>query len=198
LSAGVAIDGTCGQFAVGRAGAGLRCRTVLCASCRVDYRFAATWRHCVTSSPVIRIWDLPIRLFHWLLAISVLGAFVTVKVGGFWMDYHLLFGYAVLALLIFRLVWGLIGSRHARFLQFVRGPRVLYGYLAGRQPYSAGHSPLGALSVLAMLASLAVQAVTGLFTNDGIMNEGPMASQVSGATSDRLSGIHHLNEQVML
>lgn len=152
----------------------------------------------MTPTPAIRIWDLPIRLFHWLLAASVLGSFVTVKVGGFWMDYHFLFGYAVLALLIFRLVWGLIGSRHARFSQFVRGPRALHGYLTGRQPYSAGHSPLAALSVIAMLAALAVQAVSGLFTNDGIMNEGPLVGQVSGATSDRLSGIHHLNEQVML
>lgn len=148
--------------------------------------------------PTIRIWDLPIRLFHWLLAVCVLGSFVTVKMGGFWMDYHFLFGYAIVALLIFRLIWGIFGPRHARFAHFLRGPRGIYGYLRGKTVHSAGHSPLGALSVLAMLAAITVQVLTGLFANDGIMSEGPLASEVSSATSDRLTGIHHLNETVLL
>lgn len=148
--------------------------------------------------PLVRIWDLPIRLFHWLLAACVLGSFVTVKMGGFWMDYHFLFGYAIVALLIFRLIWGIVGPRHARFVHFLRGPRAIYDYLRGKDPASPGHSPLGALSVVAMLAALTVQAVTGLFANDGIMSEGPLASEVSSATSDRLTGIHHLNETVLL
>lgn len=148
--------------------------------------------------PTIRIWDLPIRLFHWLLAACVLGSFVTVKMGGFWMDYHFLFGYAIVALLIFRLIWGIAGPRHARFAHFLRGPRSVYGYLRGKAVPSAGHSPLGALSVVAMLAAITVQVVTGLFANDGIMSEGPLVSQVSNATSDRLTGIHHLNETVLL
>lgn len=152
----------------------------------------------MTPSPTIRIWDLPIRLFHWLLAACVLGSFVTVKVGGFWMDYHFLFGYAIVALLIFRLIWGIVGPHHARFGRFIRGPRAIYDYLRGKGSSGAGHSPLGALSVIAMLAAIAVQAVTGLFANDGIMSEGPLVSQVSGATSDRMTGIHHLNETVLL
>lgn len=146
----------------------------------------------------VRIWDLPTRIFHWLLAACLVGSFVTVKVGGFWMDYHFLFGYAVLALLVFRLSWGLLGPRHARFAQFVRGPRTVAAYLRGRIGPSAGHTPLGALSVLAMLAALSVQAVTGLFANDGIMNEGPLAAYVSGALSDTLTGIHLLNETILL
>nr|MBF0683992.1 cytochrome b/b6 domain-containing protein [Pseudomonas sp.] len=152
----------------------------------------------MTPPSVIRVWDLPIRLFHWLLAACVLGSFVTVKVGGFWMDYHFLFGYAIVALLVFRLIWGLLGPRHARFTQFVRGPRAIYDYLRGRTEHSVGHSPLGALSVIAMLASITVQAATGLFANDGIMNEGPLAGEVSGAMSDRLTGIHQLNEPILL
>jgi cytochrome b len=152
----------------------------------------------VTPSSTIRIWDLPIRLFHWLLAACVLGSFVTVKMGGFWMDYHFLFGYAIVALLIFRLIWGIVGPWHARFAHFLRGPRAVYAYLRGKDVPSAGHSPLGALSVIAMLAAIAVQAITGLFANDGIMSEGPLASEVSSATSDRLTGIHHLNETVLL
>lgn len=150
------------------------------------------------SSSIIRIWDLPTRLFHWLLAACVLGSFVTVKMGGFWMDYHLLCGYAIVALLVFRLVWGIVGPHHARFRHFLQGPRGVYDYLRGKTPPSAGHSPLGALSVVAMLAAICVQVVTGLFANDGIMSEGPLVSKVSGATSDRLTGIHHLNEPVLL
>ncbi len=152
----------------------------------------------MTQPSTIRIWDLPTRAFHWLLAACILGSFVTVKVGGFWMDYHFLFGYAVLALLAFRLVWGVLGPGHARFARFVRGPRAIIEYLRGRSPDSAGHSPLGALSVIAMLAALSVQAITGLFANDGIMNEGPLTSRVSGALSDTLTGIHLFNETVLL
>jgi len=152
----------------------------------------------MSDSTTIHIWDLPTRLFHWLLVICLIGSFVTVKVGGFWMDYHFLFGYAILALLAFRVCWGLVGPRHARFGNFVRGPRTLLAYLRGRHAGGGGHSPLAALSVIAMLLALGVQAVTGLFANDGIMNEGPLAIRVSGATSDTLTGIHLLNETVLL
>ncbi|MBU4610585.1 cytochrome b/b6 domain-containing protein [Achromobacter sp. GG226] len=146
----------------------------------------------------VRVWDLPTRLFHWLLALCFVGSFVTVKTGGFWMDYHLWFGYATLALLLFRLVWGVVGPEHARFHRFLRGPAAVVDYVRGRQPGGAGHSPLGALSVVAMLLALSVQAVSGLFADDGIFTAGPLATTVSAAASDTLTAIHQTGEPILL
>lgn len=140
----------------------------------------------------IRIWDLPTRLFHWSLATSVIGAIVTVKLGGLWMDWHLRFGVAALALVTFRLIWGLIGPRYARFSQFVVNPTKTLQYLKNdshRMPRQAGHSPLAAWSVIALLCLIAYQAVTGLFANDDIMVQGPLAAYVSSdwSATDRKS-----------
>lgn len=146
----------------------------------------------------IRIWDLPTRLFHWLLVISVTGAFVTIKLGGWWTEYHFLFGYATLSLVAFRLVWGVIGPEHARFARFIRGPRALWASLRGQGASCAGHTPLGALSVVAMLLVLGTQAVLGLFASDGIFSEGPLAHLVSADLSDQLTGLHHSNENIIL
>lgn len=146
----------------------------------------------------VRVWDLPTRLFHWLLAACFVGSFVTVKTGGFWMDYHLWFGYATVSLLIFRLIWGLVGPEHARFHRFLRGPAAVLAYVRAGHQRGAGHSPLGALSVVAMLAALTVQAFSGLFADDGIFTSGPLASRVSAATSDTLTAIHQTGEIILL
>ena len=114
------------------------------------------------------------------------------------MDWHQLSGLAILGLLAFRILWGLFGSSTARFGQFVRGPRATWSYLRGRGAKAIGHNPLGALSVLAMLAVLALQAGTGLFSNDDILLEGPYASLVGKETSDWLSGVHKINSNVIL
>jgi cytochrome b len=119
----------------------------------------------------LRIWDLPTRLFHWALVVCVLGAFVTVKLGGLYMEWHVRFGLATAGLILFRVLWGLFGSRYARFSQFLRGPRALAAYLGGRLR-TAGHNPLGALSVIAMLLAFGFQAVSGLFASDDIMIQG--------------------------
>ena len=143
----------------------------------------------------VRVWDLPTRLFHWSLAALVTFSIVTAQVGGLWLDWHMRSGYAILALLVFRLLWGVAGSRHARLGHFVRGPHIVLAYLQGRHPHDgAGHNPLGALSVVAILAVLLVQAVTGLFTNDGSFTEGPLAKLVSSATGERLSTAHRWGE----
>jgi len=143
----------------------------------------------------VRVWDLPTRLFHWSLVVLVACSVVTAKVGGLWLDWHMRSGYAILALLVFRLLWGVAGSRHARLSHFVRGPRIVLAYLRGRHPHDgAGHNPAGALSVVAMLAVLLAQASTGLFTNDGSFTEGPLARLVSSATSERLSTLHRWGE----
>jgi cytochrome b len=144
-----------------------------------------------------RIWDLPTRLVHWTLAALVVFSIITAKVGGLWMDWHMRSGYAILALVLFRVLWGFAGSHYARFASFVRAPAVVLAYLRGRIVHVAGHSPLGALSVIALLGVLLLQAAAGLFTNDGSFTEGPLARLASGATVDRLSTIHRYGEWVV-
>jgi len=142
----------------------------------------------------VRVWDLPTRLFHWALAALVVCSFVTVKLGGFWMDWHMRSGYAILALVLFRVLWGFAGSRYALFSSFVRRPADVIGYLRGQVEHGAGHSPLAAVSVLALLGALLVQASTGLFSNDGNFTEGPLARLVSSAAGERLSTFHRFGE----
>jgi cytochrome b len=150
----------------------------------------------------LRVWDLPTRLFHWALVTLVIVSFVSGKVGGTWMRYHMWSGDTILALLVFRLAWGFVGGRYVRFSDFMRGPGAVLRYartLMHRDaPKHLGHNPLGGWSVLAMLASLLVQASTGLFANDDIITEGPLYPWVSKATSDWLTHIHMLNQQILI
>jgi cytochrome b len=140
----------------------------------------------------IRIWDLPTRAFHWLLAASVLGAVASAKAGA--MSWHFRFGYVVCALLAFRILWGFFGGRWSRFASFVRGPGKVLRYLRGRagpdEHLDVGHNPLGALSVLAMLAVLAVQVGTGLVGDDEIAHVGPLNRLVDSATGIAATGFH--------
>lgn len=128
-----------------------------------------------------RVWDLPTRLFHWLLALCVVGLVVTGNVGGFWMDWHFRFGYAVLCLLIFRLLWGFTGGLWSRFSSFIYRPSAVWLYVRGRSPinHRVGHSPLAALSVFALLVALLVQVLTGLLSDDEIFYRGPWAAWAS-------------------
>jgi cytochrome b len=130
-----------------------------------------------------RVWDLPTRVFHWALAATVSGLAITGTLGGSAMVWHFRFGYTVLALLMFRLVWGLVGGHWSRFASFLYAPRRVVDYLAGRDQahLSVGHSPMGALSVIAMLAFLFAQAATGLMSDDEISFAGPLTAHVSGA-----------------
>ncbi|MGB3427775.1 MAG: cytochrome b/b6 domain-containing protein, partial [Burkholderiaceae bacterium] len=134
-----------------------------------------------------RIWDLPTRLFHWTLVVLIAFSVVTVKLGGLWMDWHMRSGYAILTLVLFRILWGFAGSHYARFSTFVHRPATILDYLRGSLSHGAGHNPLGGLSVLAILAMLLLQASTGLFSNDGNFTEGPLARLVSSAAGERLS-----------
>ncbi len=151
--------------------------------------------------PVL-IWDLATRFFHWALVAALAVSVYTGLDGGLdEMDVHMLSGYTIFGLLIFRIVWGFIGSRYARFQAFLRGPGAVIDHLAGlraRQPTThAGHNPLGALAILAMLAALVFQAVTGLFANDDIMLEGPLTHLVSYETSRMLTSWHKTNYLVI-
>ena len=140
----------------------------------------------------VRIWDLPTRLFHWALVICVVALVVTAKVGGNAMEWHFRFGYAVLALLVFRIVWGLIGGRWSRFSAFLYSPARLLRYLRG-QPHpqdAVGHSPLGAVSVFVLLGVLMAQVGTGLLSDDEIAFAGPLTRFVSNAVVGLATGYH--------
>jgi cytochrome b len=139
-----------------------------------------------------------VRLAHWLLALAVSGSFLTHYAGTAWFEWHRRCGYAVLVIVAFRLVWGFAGTRPARFATFVRGPRAIAAWLRSGSPQGASHNPLGALSVLAMLALLLAQALTGLFANDEIASAGPFYGWVSHGLSNRLSRFHRANDAWLL
>lgn len=141
----------------------------------------------------IALWDLPTRLFHWLLVVAVTGSLVTVSLGGAWMLWHERFGITIVGLISFRLAWGFLGSTHARFLKFIPGPSAISAYLKGEWQ-GLGHNPLGALSVLAMLGLLGFQAVTGLFATDAIAFNGPLYRAVSSGWNDTITSWHKLTE----
>lgn len=130
---------------------------------------------------VIRTWDLPTRLFHWLLVACVVGLVVTGNVGGDAMQWHFLMGYSVLTLVLFRFFWGLLGGRWSRFSHFPMSPKSIKTYLSGQWPAThLGHNPIGSYSVLSILSVLLLQAGTGLISDDEIANQGPLTSLVSG------------------
>jgi len=143
------------------------------------------------------VWDLPTRLFHWLMVLSIIGSYTTAKLGTEWMPWHMRFGYFMIGLLVFRVIWGLIGPRHARFVTFVRGPTSILAYLKGGI-HSVGHNPMGAGMVVLMLILLAVQATTGLFSTDDIAFVGPYNPSVSHELGEKLTGIHHWNFNLIL
>jgi cytochrome b len=142
------------------------------------------------------VWDLPVRLFHWLLAGLI--AFSWWSVHNHHTDWHIWSGCAILTLLIFRLLWGFVGSSTARFSSFVRGPGAVVDYLRGRWT-GIGHTPLGALSILALLLVVSIQVGLGLFAEDedGIYM-GPLSRLVSSETSDTIRDIHELWFNVVL
>ncbi|WP_180684476.1 cytochrome b/b6 domain-containing protein [Tepidicella baoligensis] len=140
----------------------------------------------------IRVWDWPTRLFHWLLAAAVVGLVITGNMGGSWMEWHMRLGMFVLSLLLFRLLWGFMGGHWSRFAHFIYTPASIWAYLRGRSPlpHRVGHTPLGSLAVFAMLAALAVQVGTGLFTDDEIFYAGPLTAVASYDTIEIASRYH--------
>jgi cytochrome b len=142
----------------------------------------------------VRVWDLPVRLFHWALVVLIAVAVITQKIGGNAMEWHFRAGYSILALLAFRIVWGLVGPRYARFSSFLYGPSTIVGYVRGgkealKRKY-LGHNPLGSLSVFALLGVVLAQAVSGLYANDDIASEGPMVKFISKDLSDKFTWFH--------
>jgi cytochrome b len=148
------------------------------------------------------VWDLPVRLFHWLLVLSMIASYVTAKIGFETMEYHMWLGYWTIGLLIFRILWGFVGPKHARFASFLKGPAGVWRYAralgAGTMIETAGHNPLGGLSVILLLALVGFQAFTGLFATDDILWTGPYIGAVSSDTASRLTAWHHLNFNFIL
>ncbi len=148
------------------------------------------------------VWDLPVRIFHWALVLLVGSQIVTATIGGNAMEYHALGGCTILTLVLFRILWGFAGGTHARFGDFVRGPSAVAHYaqqlIKGAVATHRGHNPLGGWSVVLMLVSLTVQATTGLFANDDVMMEGPLAKHVTEDTSAMFTAIHDINAGILL
>jgi cytochrome b len=146
------------------------------------------------------IWDLPVRVFHWLIVMLIGYSWYCVEIAED-MDQHFYSGYCVLTLLIFRILWGFLGTHHAKFRNMFYKPAEIMAYLKSffsrKTSNYAGHNPLGSLSVVALLTLLCVQAVTGLFSNDEDYYFGPLSDYVSTKVSDRLTEIHHLNFDIL-
>lgn len=139
----------------------------------------------------VLVWDIPTRLFHWLLVAALAGAYVTGENGGNWLVWHERLGLLIVGLIAFRLTWGFAGSTYARFATFVRGPAAIKAYLAG-QWQGLGHNPLGALAVLGLLALVALQLGSGLFAqNDDTGFAGPFYALVSDHVGSIATRLHH-------
>jgi len=142
----------------------------------------------------VLVWDWPVRVMHWGLVVAVFGAWLTRELEGDWFAWHVRCGYAVIVIVVVRLVWGFIGTRHARFADFVRGPQAVLGDLRALWKRDAegsvGHTPAGAWMIVALLGMLLAQGLTGLFSNDQVYQTGPLFGYVTGETSDRLTTLH--------
>lgn len=138
----------------------------------------------------MRVWDLPLRFFHWLLVAAIIAAYITGELSGLWLSWHAQIGLIVLGLLVFRLLWGMMGTTYARFRTFYPTLGRIRDYMNGRW-HGLGHNPLGALSVFTMLLLLVCQVVTGLFAyNDEVEFYGPLASLISDSWSRRITHWH--------
>lgn len=150
----------------------------------------------------VEIWDLPLRLFHWCLALLVAFSVWSGLAGGLTLKYHMWSGYGILALLVFRILWGFWGGEQARFASFMRGPRQVMQALramATPNPLNfTGHNPLAGWMIVTMLAALLFQVGSGLFANDDLLNEGPLYRYVGKELSDRMTGLHEINFTFLL
>jgi cytochrome b len=147
----------------------------------------------VPSTTRVAVWDWPVRFVHWAIVLLLIGLVVTGKLGADWLVWHMRMGYTVIALVVFRVIWGFVGSRNARFSAFLRGPsRVLRYAQSFRSAHEVhvSHNPAGGWMVVLLLVALLAQATMGLFTNDDILWGGPFSERVSKETSDAISAVH--------
>lgn len=152
----------------------------------------------------IRVWDVPVRLFHWTLVVLIATSYFSGRAGGDWMKLHFWSGYAILTLLLFRIVWGFVGSTTARFSDFVKGPSAAFHHLAelagADRPRDAGHNPLGGAMVVVLIFAVLAQATAGLFAADTDMGtvNGPLTKLVSDKFIDKATAFHEFWINVLL
>jgi len=145
----------------------------------------------------VRVWDVPVRAFHWTLVVLMAVSYFSGRAGGDWMKLHFWSGYAILTLVLFRILWGFLGSTTARFSDFIKGPSAVFGHLRellGKHgPHDAGHNPVGGLMVVALLFAVLLQAATGLFSADTDMGtvNGPLAMKVTDKVVEKATAFHH-------
>ncbi|MTI08520.1 cytochrome B, partial [Rhodospirillaceae bacterium RKSG073] len=151
-----------------------------------------------------KVWDIPTRLFHWLLVLLIAAAYVTAEfeLGDLDMTYHMYVGYSILAFVIYRILWGILGSSSARFSDFIKSPKAVFSYI--KSMYSSqpqkylGHNPAGGLMVLALLTLILMQAIFGLFTTDDILVDGPLVHIASSSFVSFASSWHHTIFDILL
>ncbi len=155
-----------------------------------------------SATHAVRVWDLPTRAFHWVLAATVMGSVITAKIGGNALVWHMRLGLLALALLAFRVVWGFVGGRWSRFASFLYPPSSVVAYLRGDSGpggrFDVGHSPLGALSVFALLLVLIVQVATGLVADDEIATTGPLNRFIETALALKATTWHKAVGQYLI
>lgn len=142
------------------------------------------------------LWDVPTRLFHWAVVICVALSWWSAEQQRY--DLHLWSGCTVIVLVVFRVIWGFVGSRHSRFADFLAGPRRLDAYLRSGKHNSAGHNPLGGWSVLVLLGILLIQAISGLFNSDDILFSGPLHFGAAGDFRDFMGVVHDMAFNILL
>ena len=150
----------------------------------------------------ILVWDWPTRAFHWSLALTFLGSWITAEAGLEWASTHMFLGYMMLSLLLFRILWGFVGTRHAKFSSFLVSPRVFFSSLQNlfsrRSEDHIGHGPSGGWATVLIISVLLVQAISGLFISDDIFNDGPYHGSVSEGVASFMANMHHLNFNLIL
>ncbi|WP_339723582.1 cytochrome b/b6 domain-containing protein [uncultured Paraglaciecola sp.] len=148
------------------------------------------------------VWDIPVRLFHWLLVLCLLGQWLTAEVLEDAMDIHFYIGYFTLGLIIFRLIWGFVGTKYAKFNSFISGPKVMLAYIRNirtkQQPLSIGHNSVGGLLLPAVLILVGLQAISGLFTSDDIVYSGPYYDSANADLQQWMQWLHHNIFDVLL
>jgi len=141
------------------------------------------------------VWDLPLRIFHWLFACTVIASWYTSDQDRDLIEQHMQLGYFALGLIMFRVIWGFVGTKHARFVSFIPKPKQLLAYLKSlkqsRASASVGHNPLGSLMVVLMIILISLQAISGLFINDDVFSAGPYNAVVSKEVEQIMAFLHH-------
>lgn len=148
------------------------------------------------------VWDIPVRLFHWLLVLCLFGQWLTAEVLEDAMDIHFYIGYFTLGLIFFRLVWGFVGTKYAKFNSFIRGPKAVLNYLrlliSKQKSFTTGHNPLGGLLLPVVLILVGLQAVSGLFVSDDIITAGPYYDSANSSIQKLMQWLHHNIFDVLL